>query len=529
MTGHVEPNNVVQFRAIPYATIPARYKRSILLDSLETTNRDFTKHGFACPQIKPLDNTRGGLFKDEPHPWPMDEFKCTILQINIPLSLLQNPPPKSNKLPVLVYIHGGGFYLGNIDSHHSTHLVVSKSITDAQPIIAVNIQYRVGALGFLYTDEANSNCALNDQRTALLWLQKFIGGFGGDRERVTVFGESAGSMSICYHMLAPPPPEGPLFNRAILMSGILGPISTPVFIEQAEARAEEFKKMLQKMGVDGPDHASVEDVVAASQKLIENSTLWLHVQADGWFGAETGKLTWDRVPELLGKCEWVDEIVVGTTGFEGPTMIANAQKMTPTSFLKGIEDQIGPKAASRTKEIYRLTEDMDQNLFLTPAMQWIGDVVFDAPAQNLVRYLTTKTDKKVYRYIFDARNPFPGHPLYQTAHHWVDIYYLFMTCQFRYPSQRLKDLSKKHAQLWTDFANGKAPWKEFKYGDGEEAVMMIAEERDGWIERTVAEDAALNERDTLQRAERLWETWAGEQGILRRSSTLPTAPFRRSE
>ncbi|KAF7455374.1 PnbA Carboxylesterase type B [Pyrenophora tritici-repentis] len=106
---------------------------------------------------------------------------------------------------------------------------------------------------------------------------------------------------------------------------------------------------------------------------------------------------------------------------------------------------------------------MDQNLFLTAGLRWIGDVFFDAPTHLLSQYLTTRTQKKVYRYVFDVRNPFPGSPLYQQPHHWVDVYFVFKTFQFRYPSQRFKQISTQHSQHWIGFANGRAPWSEYKY------------------------------------------------------------------
>jgi hypothetical protein len=93
----------------------------------------------------------------------------------------------------------------------------------------------------------------------------------------------------------------------------------------------------------------------------------------------------------------------------------------------------------------------------------------------------------------------------------VDKYFVFKTLQFRYPSQKLKDISTKHAQLWIDFANGKTPWTQYKYnGDGEE-VIMVADERDGWVERTVAEDEKITEL-SWKRCETLVESWKDNRG-----------------
>jgi hypothetical protein len=130
----------------------------------------------------------------------------------------------------------------------------------------------------------------------------------------------------------------------------------------------------------------------------------------------------------------------------------------------------------------------------------------------LAKYLTTHTSKKVYRYIFDIRNPFPGSALYQQPHHWVDIYFVFMTFQFRYPTRKLKDISTRHAQLWIDFANGKTPWKEYKYTGMGDEVVMVADEREGWVERTVAEQEGITET-SWRRCEALVNSWEGKKGV----------------
>ncbi|KAF1851559.1 alpha/beta-hydrolase [Cucurbitaria berberidis CBS 394.84] len=516
MTGVVTPDNVVQFRGIPYATIPARFKQSILAQPPLDTNGDFTKHGYQCPQTYGVDTHNGGPFPGEVYPPATDEFKCLILQLNIPLRCLESTC-HSSKLPVLVYIHGGGFVVGKIDEQHNTALMVEQSLFDSQPIISASFQYRLGALGYLHTPEpGNANRALNDQRNALIWIQRFIGGFGGDREKITVFGESAGSMSICAHMLSPPPASGPLFKRAILMSGIIGPTSAPASVKVAGQMYETFlaKFDIQEQGeaaLNQLRELGIEKIVDATAELSDEGWMWLSVQDQEWFGKDTGIVTWDRVPELIGKCEWVDDIVLGTTSFEGTTFMARVAGVTPQAFLAGITEQLGEESAELVGQAYKITSDMDQNLFTTRALQWVGDVIFDAPNHCLAKYLTTHTNKKVYRYIFDVRNPFPCNTLYQQAHHWVDMYYVFKTFQFRYPTQKLKDISTQHARLWIDFANGKMPWREYKYtGNGDEKI-IVADERDSWVERTVAEEEKIL-GTTWRRCEALVASWKNKMG-----------------
>ncbi|KAF2203679.1 alpha/beta-hydrolase [Delitschia confertaspora ATCC 74209] len=520
LTGLLSPDNVVQFRAIPYATIPRRFEQSVLVSDLSIEKErseliysmakpHFTSSS-ASPQTLPSHEVSGGPFPGEESPWPMDEFKCLILQVNVPLATLEasENEKKLKDLPVLAYIHGGAFALGKIDDHHSTALMVQQSIIDNQPIISVSIQYRLGPLGFLNPPSSpQTNLALYDQRNALLWIQNFIAGFGGNPRNVTAFGESAGSMSICYHMLS----SVPLFHRVILMSGILGPISSPMPKERAERMYEMLLQELeiQEKGEEGLERlrgVDVRKIVEAGERTNSTSQMWLPVQDEEWFG---GHVTWDRIPSLLESCEWVNTVVLGGTGFEGitPLALAFALAMAPTSFTEAATEQLGHENAGKLFEAYGITPDMDPNQFLTPVMRWIGDVIFDGPTHMLARHLSTSSRKKVYRYNFDVRNPFPGQPLYQISHHWVDIYFVFKNYQFRFSSQKLKDISTQHARFWIDIANGKAPWNEYK----EEGVVMIANERDGWTERTKEEDERITERN-WRRCERLWEAYSGFKG-----------------
>jgi carboxylesterase type B len=275
---------------------------------------------YACPQTFPDSLSSGGPLPGAVGPVG-DEFECLILQLNVPLACLQ-VSQSTPKLPLLVYIHGGGFVLGQINEEHNTALLVEQSIFDAQPIISASIQYRLGALGYLHTPEAkNANIALNDQRNALIWLQRFVGGFGGDPGRVTLFGESGGAMSICSHMLARPPATGPLFQRVILMSGVLGPMTAPLSIEAAKKLYERF---LSKAGIEERGNAAlrkmrevdVQKIVQTTAELSGDGAMFLPVLDQEWFGPNAGMITWDKLPELISKCEWVSDIILGTTGFE---------------------------------------------------------------------------------------------------------------------------------------------------------------------------------------------------------------------
>ncbi|PSK43981.1 hypothetical protein B9Z65_1698 [Elsinoe australis] len=131
---------------------------------------------------------------------------------------------ENQSLPVAVWIHGGGFYMGGaVDRRYNLSFIVENSVQIGKPIIAVSIPYRLGPFGFLYSNEVQSagqtNIGLRDQRQALQWIQENIGAFGGDPCKVTIWGESAGAASVGFHITAFNGRDDNLFRAAMLESG----------------------------------------------------------------------------------------------------------------------------------------------------------------------------------------------------------------------------------------------------------------------------------------------------------------------
>lgn len=114
-----------------------------------------------------------------------------------------------SKLPVMVYLHGGAYYMGAKNLYDPEFLVLKN-------VIVVTVNYRLGVLGFLCLNEI-SNLGLRDQVAALKWVQKNIAAFGGDVDNVTICGESAGASSAALHLLSEL--SKGLFHKVILMSG----------------------------------------------------------------------------------------------------------------------------------------------------------------------------------------------------------------------------------------------------------------------------------------------------------------------
>jgi acetylcholinesterase len=131
----------------------------------------------------------------------------------------------TSNLPVVFWIFGGGFEIGGPSTYDGGN-IVARSIDLGQPIIFVSVNYRLSALGFMpgkeIKDAKAGNLGLQDQRLGLKWVQTYITEFGGDPSKVTIWGESAGAISVAMHMLTNNGDQEGLFRGAVMQSG--GPI-----------------------------------------------------------------------------------------------------------------------------------------------------------------------------------------------------------------------------------------------------------------------------------------------------------------
>ncbi|KAJ5733852.1 hypothetical protein N7493_002638 [Penicillium malachiteum] len=145
--------------------------------------------------------------------------------------------PPDTQLPVIFWIHGGGFTDGGSrDPRYNQSFMVQHSVEIDQPIIGVSINYRLSGWGFLWGEEMAKeglgNLGLRDQRLALHWVQENIAAFGGDPSKVTIQGESAGAASVGVHLVAFGGRNDSLFRAAITESG--GPTAQAYYISPSE-------------------------------------------------------------------------------------------------------------------------------------------------------------------------------------------------------------------------------------------------------------------------------------------------------
>ena len=211
----------------------------------------------------------------------------------------------------MVWIHGGGFVFGS-----GTYDEYGPNLFMDEGIILVSINYRLGPFGFLTTttEEVPGNMGLWDQALALRWVNENINHLGGDPDQVTIFGESAGSVSVSLLMVAPS--VRGLFSRVIMDSGVFQSVSYhPQKVEDAARISEKFLKDTGCHGY-GPDFClqgkTADEILAASAEYPE--TFWMPVpdhsfKADPFFPDEPSNLLTNVPPEI--------DVLIGTTQDEG--------------------------------------------------------------------------------------------------------------------------------------------------------------------------------------------------------------------
>ncbi|TVY17872.1 Carboxylesterase 4A [Lachnellula arida] len=165
------------------------------------------------------------------------------LNLNIFRPKLQG---EHEKLPVLVYVHGGCFNFGSGDARQIDNLVAWSE----KPMIGISFNYRVGAFGFLNSrfmaSEGLLNVGLKDQELALRWVKENIEAFGGDSGDVTIMGSSAGAHSVGHHLIHNPD-QPPLFHKAILESGAA--TARAVYPYDNALHEEQFQDFLSHLGL----------------------------------------------------------------------------------------------------------------------------------------------------------------------------------------------------------------------------------------------------------------------------------------
>ncbi len=236
----VQHRNLQVFKGIPYARPPIeglRFRAPVGIEPWSEV-RSAKQYGKAAPQVGRANRLVRTFIGVADVAQSQD---CLYLNV-------WTPAADGARRPVMVWFHGGAFILGS----GSTILYNGTQLARSGDVVVVTCNYRLGALGYLNwrglasgsgDDLPDTNLGLRDQIAVLEWVRDHIECFGGDPENVTVFGESAGGMSVGT-LLGTPRASG-LFHRAILQSGAAHNVASR---EQARAAAREVGDALGRGG-----------------------------------------------------------------------------------------------------------------------------------------------------------------------------------------------------------------------------------------------------------------------------------------
>jgi para-nitrobenzyl esterase len=456
----VVTNGVASFKGIPFAAPPLGDLR------------------WQAPQpVKPWDGIKRA---DKFGPAPMQEaMMAAVMGNSAPLSedcLYLNvwtaAKKPGEKLPVMVWIYGGGFVAGmtSAPGYDGTRLA-------QKGVVLVSVTYRVGPFGFLAHPELTresgkgSGCyGLLDQVAGLRWVKENIAQFGGDPSNVTIFGESAGAISVS--MLCAVPAAKGLFHRAISQSGgSLSPIKTTtnspagVIIPSLALAEETGKDFLRKLGAN--------DIHAARALTAQQIQKTQAPMGMFWPVADGYTLLGDQF-ELYEAGRFNDTpVLIGWNSDEGAMFVHT--EATPEGFTSYIKEGFGPAADAvlaayphaTDKEAFKSSKD----IFRESAFSW--------NTWSWAKLQTKKGKHKAFVYYFDHRNG--SSP--EGANHAAEIGFVFGNAGLFGPLRNDDlPLAGLMSSYWVNFAKsgdpngpGLPPWPAFGGKDDTKQVAVFSE------------------------------------------------------
>ncbi|MFS0898871.1 carboxylesterase/lipase family protein [Mycolicibacterium litorale] len=451
LRGTVAPDHRL-FAGIPYAAPPVgalRWRPPAPAPPWEG-ERQATRPGPRCLQ-DPGSDPEFGRQTDE---------DCLTLNV-------WTPPVSDEKRPVMVWIHGGAFVNG------SGAIYDARWLAARGDIVVVTVNYRLGTLGFLAHPALGErgdvgNYGLADQQAALRWVRDHIADFGGDPQRVTVAGESAGGMSVCDHLVAPG--SAGLFDAAIIQSA---PCQAQAPLPVAEQRSLEYAA-----GVGCPDPATAAACLRALPADELRKPVWfVGIGADDLTGPVTGTsaLPVDPVRAIADGTAARVPVLIGTNRDEFTLFVAlrylqQGDRYTPDQYPGLLADTFGP-AAAQVAARYPIDRYGSVALAYSAA---VTDGEFACVADRMADRLAGTAP--VYAYEFnDRRAPAPEPlrtlPFPVGASHSLELRYLFDVGGAPPLSGEQRRLSEEMIDYWSAFVATGAPtapdaprWPEF--GDG---------------------------------------------------------------
>ncbi|WP_177242687.1 carboxylesterase/lipase family protein [Amycolatopsis marina] len=450
------------FLGIPYAAPPVgplRWRTPRAASAWKGI-RDATQPGAPCPQLSGL-------------PEPAGNEDCLYVNVT-------TPRRATGKLPVLVFVHGGGLISGSGAANDP------KRIAD-QGAIVVTLNYRLGALGFLrhpsLRDPHAGNFGLADQQAALRWVRQNIAAFGGDERNVTLWGQSGGGYSVCAQ-LAAPAARG-LFDKAIVQSA---PCGNPMLTERAADRrglalaadlgctnAATAEKCLRDKPVGELVRPSDREGLFGELRRYRADVWWFPVA--GTPALPVQPLTAMR----LGTAADVPLIHGGTKdemrAHVGSAYDFQGKPVTETEYPKIVANLFGTRAAKRILAVYPAARFTSPSIALATLLTDYGGVTGTCTQLPAIDAAARRAPVYAYEYA-QPSGDFEGFPL--GAQHGADLRYFVDTEHPGGPppapfTPEEQAFAKRLIGYWTTFARTGQPGPQWtRYRPGTSAARSFA-------------------------------------------------------
>lgn len=454
------------FLGIPYAQDTGGPNRFRIPQSLSTTwngTREAKQYGHTCPD--PTD-AEYGMSED-----------CLNINIIRPAGLSSE---QYSKLPVAVWIHGGSYQVGTsaLPNYNLTY-IVQRSVEIGQPIIATSINYRKGGWGMLYSREVQgsgqTNLALRDMRKGLAWIQENIEAFGGDKNSVTIWGESAGSFAVGQLVLSYGGRTDNLFHRSIQESGSAATAwyngsdwYQPIYdyiVDKANCtdevdtldclRTVPYESMLPLLAapIQGPGWYPIVDgdVIPNYPTELLHSGRFAHIPH--LYGTNSDEGT-DNAPAggVINNDTQLHDFLKGSTGFGFPeSVIEKIMELYPDDPAQGIPLNTGEE---------RFAEQGYQFKRIAAIM---GDVFYHATRLDDARWYSKFSPTYIYRFNTKPWQDSPisteggAAPAYKGVSHFSEVAFVFASPSFYGPWAEYKALSDQMSAQWINFVAGGSP------------------------------------------------------------------------
>ncbi len=438
---------VFKFKGIPYAASPVGELR-------------FSPPAPRQPWDEVLDATEFGPIAPQPPSVLLAMFggkakqsEADCLTVNV-----WSPETDQKNLPVMVWVHGGAFVTGSGADLDGARLALRGNV------VIVSLNYRLGVLGFFYIPGKTANVGLLDQIAALKWVKENIEAFGGDPKNVTIFGESAGSVSVCT-LMAMPSAKG-LFHRVIAQSGACHPMFYHNLRRKEASDQVQSKLKIKEGDIDALRKVTIDELIKAdpTNKAIQSGSTFASDAPTVGPVIDEKTLPEHPLTAMRNGSAKEIELLIGTNQDEIKLWTAlnpNAPKVDESKLLKSTinlmkalgQDEDKAEQMIKTYQQARKGKEPIEPQDIVDA--YLTDFAFRIPSIRLAE-VQSDLQPNTYMYLFNWKLKMPGG--IQGAIHAIELPFVFGLLSekaigiFPSKSEETEAISTKMMDSWTFFA-----------------------------------------------------------------------------